>query len=173
MKKFIFLILNCTLFVLFTSCGDGSVKSDSVQSVNIDVEKANISELLDKLAAATEKGNLAMIEKIWSPNSNTLLLGTESNEKLEGWEAIKGAIGNQTTSFEETLISISDQNIWVSEDGRTAWFYEELNYNFILNDKAMSFDGIRFTGVFSKNEKGEWKLVQGHNSIPSNMQAQE
>lgn len=177
MKKSLFFIVLLPVFlIVFTSCEcdepSDQVNNTSSQSFNIEKEKATISELLDQLATATESGNLEMIEKIWCPKDHTLLIGTESSEKLEGWAQIKEAIGGQSDSFSETLISITDQNIWLSDDGKTAWFYEELNYNFIINDKAMSFEGIRFTGVFVKNVEFGWKLVQGHLSVSSHIEAE-
>ncbi|MBN2236574.1 MAG: nuclear transport factor 2 family protein, partial [Bacteroidales bacterium] len=89
--------------------------------------------------------------------------------KLEGWEEIKAAVKKQFSSFNETLISITDQSIWLNEDATVSWFFEELNYNFVYEGKAMTFKGIRFTGVMLK-EAGEWKMVQQHMSIPAHLQ---
>lgn len=154
------------------SCDQGEKHSkDSHHDAAIDKDKeiAKVSEMLDLLATATENGNLDVIRSIWNNGDNTLLIGTESNEKLEGWAAIENAMKGQFDELEETLISISDQNIWLDRDARTAWFFEEMNYNFIYQDKAMSMDGIRFTGVFYKTDEGDWKLVQGHLSLPTSI----
>ena len=156
----------------FTSCDqDEKHSKDSHHEMVIDKDKeiAKVSEMLDLLATATESGNPDVIKSIWNNGDNTLLIGTESNEKLEGWTAIENAMRGQFDELEETLISISDQNIWLDRDARTAWFFEEMNYNFIYQDKAMSMDGIRFTGVFYKTDEGEWKLVQGHLSLPTSI----
>ncbi len=172
MKKSLIYLVFISLVLSFTACDCDESKNEQTtqqKELSIDKEKAKISELLDQLATYTESGNIEMVETIWCPKDKTLLIGTENNEKLEGWEQIKKAISGQSTTFSETLISITDQNIWLSEDGRTAWFFEELNYNFIYNDKAMSFEGIRFTGVFVKNPDSEWKLVHGHMSIASHI----
>jgi hypothetical protein len=34
---------------------------------------------------------------------------------------------------------------------------------------ARSFDGIRFSGVLNKNEQNQWKMVQGHVSVPAHI----
>jgi len=167
MKKSILFLLSIMLIV-FTACESHEHPNlDKDKDVNIEKEKAEISELLDLLATSTESGNLEMVEKIWCPKDDVTLIGTENNEKLMGWTEIKKAMQGQFTTLEETLISITEQNIWLDRDARTAWFFEELNYNFIYNDKAMSIDGIRFTGVFVKSDEGEWRLVQGHLSRPT------
>jgi len=171
MKKYIiFLVMTLAVFS-FISCEQEENTQEKIvkQNINIDKEKAKVSELLDLLAASTESGDMEGVEKIWCPKEEAMLIGTESSEKLVGWNQIRKAINNQSSSFKETLISITDQNIWMDEDARTAWFFEELNYNFIYKDKARSFEGIRFTGVFKKSTSGEWKLVQGHMSVPSQM----
>lgn len=170
MKKSIISLLALLIFALI-ACESHDHHHDEIDDkqmeINIEKEKAKISELLDLLASSTESHNLEMVEKIWCPKDRATLIGTENHEKLMGWKEIKKAMQGQFTTLEETLISITDQNIWLDKDIRTAWFFEELNYNFIYNDKAMSIDGIRFTGVFVKSDEGEWKLVQGHLSRPT------
>lgn len=170
MKKSILFLISMML-IIFTACENHEHsdldKNKENKDVNIEKEKAEISELLDLLATSTESGNLEMVEKIWCPKDDVILIGTENNEKLMGWTEIKKTMQGQFTTLEETLISITEQNIWLDRDARTAWFFEELNYNFIYNDKAMSIDGIRFTGVFVKSDEGEWRLVQGHMSRPT------
>jgi len=169
MKKSIILLLPF-IFLLITACNQSSkettAEKEKAKVVDRAKEKAKVTELLDLLASSTENGDLDMVEKIWCPKDDVLLIGTESDEKLIGWEKIKEAMSGQFNDFDQTLISITDQNVWLDRDARTAWFFEELNYNFIYNNKAMSLDGIRFTGVFFKTDEGEWKLVQGHMSMP-------
>lgn len=172
MKKS-FLLLSAFIFLVFISCENQTKKESTddpvITEIDFEKEKAKISEILDLLASATEEGNMEMVENIWCPKEDVILIGTESHEKLMGWTAIKNAMSGQFKSFNETLISISDQNIWLDSDAQTAWFFEEMNYNFIYNDKALSIDGIRFTGVFIKTDKGGWKLVQGHVSLPTSV----
>lgn len=172
MKKSIIFLLSL-LFLFVSSCNDKpretTAEKEKTVAIDIEKEKAKVSELLDLLATSTESGNLEMVEKIWSTREDVLLIGTENNEKLIGWSQIKEAMTGQFNSFEETLISITDQNVMLDRDARTAWFFEELNYNFIYDNKAMSIDGIRFTGVFFKTDEGEWRLVQGHFSIPTSI----
>jgi ketosteroid isomerase-like protein len=169
MKKILgFLLFLSALFILI-SCVNTEQKKAEKSTVNIAQEKVAISKILDDLAASTESGNFQGIQKIWWPSEDVLLIGTESGEKLVGWTAISKAIKKQFRTFGETLISITDQSIWVNEDASVAWFFEELNYNFVYEEKAMTFEGIRFTGVMQKHD-GQWRLVQQHMSIPSELE---
>ena len=177
MKKSNIYLLSLVLFLSFTACDDvaesPNKRNGDIDIPTVEVEKAKVAEQLDILVQAVESGNMVLIEKIWCPKKETMLIGTENDEKLVGWTQIKQAIGQQSDEFSDLLISITEQNIRLDADGRTAWFFEELNYNFIYKDKALSYEGIRFTGVFVKSPEGAWRLVQGHMSVPSNLEVEE
>jgi ketosteroid isomerase-like protein len=172
MKKLVGLLLILSSFFLAISCNNEEGNDhDNDRDVAIDLtqEKLDVSQVLDNLAAATESGNFEMIETIWYSSEDVLLIGTESGQKLEGWDEISAAIKKQFGTFEETLISITDQSIWIHEDASAAWFYEELNYNFVYEEKAMAIEGIRFTGIMQKID-GKWRLIQQHMSVPAELE---
>lgn len=171
MKKFRGLLVILSVFFLVVSCSNPEAEKKEDVKVDLVKEKLVISQLLDDLAGASEKGNFEIIESIWWPSEDALLIGTETGEKLEGWGEISEAIKKQFGTFAETLIAITDQDIWVNEDATFAWFYEELNYNFIYEERAMVFQGIRFTGVMKKID-GKWRLMQQHLSIPAVLEMQ-
>ena len=112
------------------------------------------------------------MEKVWAADDDIVLIGTHANEKLIGWDQIQKAIKKQYSEFEDTYISVIEQKIMINETGNTAWFSEFLNYNFIHEGQAMSFEGIRFTGVLEKRGD-QWLIVQGHLSIPGGASALE
>lgn len=174
MKKNRFYLGLLSLLFLMFSCTNqvDQTKGEKGEAVNLEKEKMAVSQLLDGLATATECGNFDMIQKIWLHADDVLLIGTESDEKLVGWPDISKTIQKQFGLFEKTLISITDQSIWVNDDATIAWFFEELNYNFVYENKAMTFTGIRFTGVLEKID-GEWRLVQQHMSIPAELEMEE
>ena len=168
MKKLANLFLVISILFLFGSCVNEK-KENKEATVDFAKEKLEISILLDNLTRAFENGNLEKIEEIWWPTEDALIIGTESGDKLEGWDAISTAIKKQSKNFEKTLISIADQTIWLNDDATVAWFFEELNYNFVFEEKAMAFEGIRSTGVLQK-KGGVWRLVQEHMSIPAKLE---
>ncbi|MDA3905457.1 MAG: nuclear transport factor 2 family protein [Bacteroidales bacterium] len=170
MKRLKGLLLILSVIFLANSCdNDAAHMHEDEAIIDFAKEKLEISLLLDNLAAASESGNFEMIEKIWWPSEEVLLIGTDRSENLEGWEDISAAIIKQFGTFEGTLISITDQSIWLNKDANVGWFFEELNYNFVYENKAMTFEGIRFTGVMQKMD-GKWRLVQQHMSIPAQLE---
>ncbi|MFO8128809.1 MAG: nuclear transport factor 2 family protein [Bacteroidales bacterium] len=135
-------------------------------ATDLDEEFSGIRTVLEKYEIANEDEDFSIIEEIWADDDAIILIGTERDEKLVGWEEIRKAVRNQHRNFENTLISITEQMININETANTAWFSEELSYNFIYEGEAMSYEGIRFTGVLEKID-GKWKLVQGHLSMPA------
>jgi len=134
---------------------------------NQDNKKA-VANVLEKYVIANENQDFPMIEQIWAPDSNIILFGTNSDERLMGWDSIKKAIKQQFSSISETYISPTNQFIKLNPEQNTAWFAEILNYNFVYQGKARSFEGVRFTGVMEKQKDG-WRIVQAHLSIPTHI----
>ncbi|GMT44213.1 MAG: hypothetical protein IEMM0006_0045 [bacterium] len=151
------------LLLLATSCNTPKTpKAD-----NQDNKKA-VTNVLEKYVIANENQDFTMIEQIWAPDSDIILFGTNSDEKLMGWNNIKRAIKQQFASISETYISPTNQFVKLNPEQNTAWFAEILNYNFVYKGKARSFEGIRFTGVMEKKKDG-WKIVQAHLSVPAHI----
>lgn len=165
MKKILFLVF--AMAMVFTSCRD-----QGKEVIDIKAETDQIKAVLDQYVVANEEQNFSLIEKIWAERENIVLIGTDLDEKLIGWTQIEKAIKHQFEAFKDTYINVSEQNIRLNATANTAWFSEVMNYNFIYNDEAMSFSGIRFTGVLEKIDD-QWLLVQGHLSIPAEAQLKE
>lgn len=162
MKKNLFLVI--ILILIFSSCRDqGKVVID------IKAETDQVKAVLDQYVVANEEQNFSLIENIWAANESIVLIGTNLDEKLVGWNKINEAIKHQFESFTDTYIVVSEQNIRLNETANTAWFNEIMNYNFIYNEEAKSFSGVRFTGVLEKIDN-KWLFVQGHLSIPAEAQ---
>ena len=158
MKSINYLLLITVIF-LFSAC------TTMEQKVDLAAETMAIEEVLESYIIANESQDFGLIEKIWAPNTDIILYGTDSHERLMGWTNIRNAIKSQFNLIEETYISASDQYIKISDDGKTAWFAETLNYNFVYNGEARSYEGLRFTGVVVKMDD-HWRFVQAHLSLP-------
>ncbi|MEZ5084490.1 MAG: nuclear transport factor 2 family protein [Bacteroidales bacterium] len=153
-------IVFCGL-VFITSCEMKSTK----QTVDLNAEIEKVELVLEKYVIANEKQDIDLVHEIWAPEPDIVVFGTNSNERLMGWDQIRNALENQFNSFEDTYISVHDQVININETGNTAWFSEVLNYNYIYQGEAVQYEGLRFTGVLQK-KNGEWFIVQSHMSIP-------
>ncbi|HPX33989.1 MAG TPA: DUF3225 domain-containing protein [Bacteroidales bacterium] len=159
MKKFT--LLSSLLFVfLLTAC-------NTIKISDKEKEKALVKNVLDKYRTANENQDINLIEEIWSPDETIISFGTERGERLVGFSQIKEVVQRQFDTFSETFITPANQVIEISDDGKTAWFSQMMNYNFILNGEPYSFRNLRYTGVLVKNE-GKWKLVQTHMSVAYN-----
>jgi len=161
MKNFTLLSL-IGLILLASSCAEKTPKVDRAAEI------IAIEEVLEAYVLANENQNFELIEKIWAPDNDIILYGTDSDERLMGWTNIRAAVKTQFSHIVDTYISVSDQFIKLNECGNTAWFAESLNYNFVYKGEAKSYRGLRFTGVLVKIE-GNWRFVQAHLSIPGNV----
>ena len=159
MKKSVLLLFLLPLLIL-QFC-----MSPTESEYNPEKDLTAIRTVLEQYTIARENEDIKMVEEVWSNDEDIILIGTDSDENYVGWDQIRKAIQKQFGSFENVLISITDQKIQTDLDGRTAWFSQTLNYNFIYNSVAMTYQGIRSTGVLRKQD-GKWKIIQVHLSVP-------
>ncbi|PKP53727.1 MAG: hypothetical protein CVT92_03125 [Bacteroidetes bacterium HGW-Bacteroidetes-1] len=159
MKKVIYFIL---FFLIFSAC------KRCPKTENAD-ELIKVENILEKYIIAVENEDYKMVEDLWASGDSTMMLGTDSHERLSGWNAIRNAYRNQFDLISNMYISVHDQFIRVNCTGNTAWFSQRMNYNFIFDSVAHSFEGLRFTGVLEKDINAEWKMVQGHLSVPAHV----
>lgn len=160
MKK-VFLLLPAILFII--SCNNQPM--DKPAEVDLEMEREKVALVLEKYVIANEKQDIELVHDVWAAEPDIVVFGTNSDEMMIGWEAIKATMERQFNSFEDTYISIHDQIIKVDEFGRTAWFSEIVNYNYIYQGQNRQFEGLRFTGVLRKFGD-DWLIVQSHMSIP-------
>jgi ketosteroid isomerase-like protein len=125
-----------------------------------------VENLIERYQIASENEDFFMLENTWAIDGQISLIGTDSHEKLMGWQAIKNAFGKQFGLVSDMLIAADDLHINFSHSGTTAWFSQRMKYNFIYGDTAHEYDGLRLTGVADKTG-GEWRLVQVHLSVPA------
>lgn len=158
MKTFLSILASVLLLSACSNCPNENSIADEMNT---------IEDLLERYSIALENEDFTTIENFWATNDSIILLGTDTHEKLMGWEKIREAYKNQFNEISDVYISTNDQFIRINCTGNTAWFIKNMNYNFMYDSIARSFDGIRFSGVLDKNEQGQWKMVQGHVSVPA------
>lgn len=144
---------------------NGCNVDNQYKNVDLNLEMEKVALVLEKYVIANEKQDMDLVQEIWAADPDIVVLGTNSDEKIVGWEQIRGTLQRQFDSFQDTYISVRDQVIDINETGNTAWFSEIMNYNYIYQGEAKQFEGLRFTGVLEKKD-GEWYIVQSHISIP-------
>lgn len=159
MKKLIFISL--IVFIAVSCC---NVNNNT--TFDIEQEREKVALVLEKYVIANEKQDLDLVKEIWASSPDIVVIGTNSDETIIGWDQIRSTLQRQFDSFEDTYISVRDQIIEINETGNTAWFSEIMNYNYIYQGEAKQFEGLRFTGVLKKINN-EWFIVQSHVSIPA------
>lgn len=159
MKKIYILLF---LFSAFFACDRCDQRKSEKE------ELASIKNMLTHYFTALENEDYQKIESSWKQSDSIVMLGTNSTDNLVGWERVKNAYREQFELVSDFYISISDQYIRINSTGNTAWFSQLMSYNFMIGGVAQSYDGLRFTGVLEKCNN-EWKLVQGHLSVPANV----
>jgi len=155
-------LLVLVILLIISSC------TNCDKEINLTDETVAIENVLEKYIIANENQDFELIQGIWAPDSDIILYGTDSDDRLTGSINILAAIKDQFSQITDTYISASDQFIKVNCTGNTAWFAETLNYNFVYKEEAKSYEGLRFTGVMEKMD-GEWKIVQAHLSVPASV----
>ena len=159
MKNFVSIVL---IGIITLGCNHASRDKGKI---DFNQEKEKVALVLEKYVIANEEQNLNLIKEVWAMNPEIVVFGTNSDETIIGWDAIKNALQKQFASIEDTYISVRDQRIGINETGNTAWFSEFVNYNYIYKGKPVKYEGLRFTGVLEKIND-EWLIVQSHMSIP-------
>lgn len=155
-------VLLIAIGALLLSC---TQKNKVTESFDPKKEVEKVALVLEKYVIANETQNLNLVKEVWASKPDILVFGTNSDETIIGWEAIKNTLKKQFEAIDDTYISVRDQRIEINETGNTAWFSEFVNYNYIYQDKPVKYEGLRFTGVLEKIN-GEWLIVQSHMSIP-------
>ncbi len=136
------------------------------KTVNRSKELKAIANLLEQYISANENEDLSLIEDIWAPDADVILVGTTKDNRFMGWNNVRNAFKKQFDQLDNIYITSSEQYVKLNETGNTAWFTEILDYNYIKDGKAKSLKGLRFTGVLEKGKDGKWRFVQTHLSIP-------
>lgn len=161
MKTRNFLILPLLALTMF-SC----TTAPQEKPVDKAAENEAVATVLESYVIANETKDIELIKQVWADDSLIVVFGTESGERMVGWETIKATIEEQFATFEDTYIAMNDINIKMNNECNTAWFSSMINYNFTYNDQPISYEDLRFTGVLTKTDDG-WHIVQSHISVPA------
>lgn len=164
MKVNILWFISCWLLL---SCNpDPPVGFKSLDEVELKREVDKVEIVLERYVIASEKQDLDLVQKVWAPDSDIVVFGTEGTERLTGWSQIQEAFRNQFEQLEQPYLSVRDQVININATGTTAWFSEVISYSFIRGNKSYNLEGVRFTGVLEKRDS-TWYIVQSHLSLPA------
>lgn len=162
MKNATILLLLLTPFIL-SSCSDNT-------QVNLEAERAEVMQLLDKFERAHEERNLNMLLECFSNKPDIIILGTDEDELWVDKVSMGEAQRRAYETFDKINLSVRDKIVKMCRTGGLAWFYQKVNWYVESEGNKFTFDGIRTTGVLEK-ENDKWHIVQLHTSMPVKGQA--
>lgn len=164
MKNCLLCLIICLLLI---SCSHEPPEGiQLLGEASLNEEKAKVEMVLERYVIASEKQDIDLIRNIWAPDSDIIIFGTESSERLTGWSQIQDAFNDQFAQLEQPYLAVRDQVVNVNSTGTTAWFSEIISYSFIRGNKPYNLEGVRFTGVLEKRDS-TWYIVQSHLSLPA------
>ncbi len=156
MNRFIALALVICLLVL-SSCAPHP---------DLDAANKQVKAVLDNLIKSSEMKDMELTSKIYAHDADMVIIGTDSSERIIGWENLKDVLEKQFTATDSSKLSVKDQVINVNKSGNAAWFSEVIDWDITFNGETSKIEGLRTTGVL-ENRNGNWVIVQLHYSIPN------
>lgn len=121
-----------------------------------------VKTFFDEFVKAYPKDDLDKYLALFSQDENLIMFGT--GEKWLGWQDYKDAPAKDKERHGE--ISLTFDWLKVNSQGLVAWIAAEVKVNVKVEGEWRAIPA-RLTGVLKKTEN-EWKIVQGHISIPNN-----
>lgn len=156
MKNFGALVIGVVLLMI---CG-------CTQEIDIEKEKAQVNTVLDQLIQSTETKDMELTSKIYAHDSDMVTFGTDSAERIVGWESLKEVMQEQFSATGDSEFTVKDQVVKVNHSGNAAWFSEVIDWTLDFEDQTMKMEGLRVTGVLEKRNEN-WVIVQLHYSMPA------
>lgn len=153
-------------FALLSSAAQAQASYDRI------AEYEKVKAVIDRFGRMWEDEDMEAFANIVAQDADIIIVGTDSAEVWQGYEAYRDARQRQYESFENVEFNVYDQQIRMSEGGTVAWFSETFDLVTIAQGNPVSLEGIRLTGVLEKR-RGYWRIVQLHNSVPVLGQAAE
>ncbi len=129
-------------------------------SAQTNEEKA-VMDVMQKEAAAVEKGDLAALDNLWANDESVTVF--ESGHANYGWKDYRDShLGPELKAFKNTKYAFSDMKIKVSGAMALATFKYTLSADF--KERKIDSGGLG-TAVLEKR-KGKWVIVHWHSSAP-------
>ena len=153
------------LLLILSSCNEvDNLKSNKKKNIDkmVDQEVRDfITEQYDFLSI----GSIDIAEKMFSQDA--ILVGTDEEEYIIGWEGIELYISRQIEAIENPKFVTKDLKVVIGDNGKMASYSQILNFSYRTptteSSSGVKYDinDIRNSGVIKKIN-GNWKIVQIH-----------
>ena len=153
------------LLLISTGCNEvenlkSNKKKNIIKMVDQEV-KDFITDQYDFLSV----GSIDIAEKVFSKDA--ILIGTDKEEYLIGWEEIKPAILGQIEAIENPKFVTRNLKVVIGDNGQMASYSQILDFSYRTTATESSsgvkyeIKNIRNSGVLKKIDE-EWKIIQIH-----------
>lgn len=132
--------------------------------VDVKAEISAISTLLDEYTKSVETENMELYAALVVHDTTMVNFGG-FGKPIVGWDGLKKTMEGQNELLSDTRITVSDLNIQISGDGKTAWARCLWTLRAKMAENPVELP-IRCTWIFGKDENG-WKIVHFHKSMPA------
>ena len=130
--------------------------------------EAAVMSTLRKLFEGYESRDMDSLLSGFAPDPDLVLIGTGADEKGLGLNEVRSHLERSWAQSEAASIELGWSR--VSAAGSVAWVAGDAIIHARVNGQEISFP-VRFTAVLEER-KGEWLLMQLHDSMPSSEQAE-
>lgn len=161
------LVLSCALAMVLGAAG---CASQPEKKVDLDAATVAARAVVDQFPVAMDTEDMDLVSRLMAHDSDIVCFGTDASERWVGWDSLKVAMQKQFDSFEDSHVTVHDQDVKVDPSGDVAWFSELMDWNMKAEGQTVSLKGLRLTGVLEKRPAG-WVVVQFHMSAPVSGQA--
>lgn len=119
---------------------------------------AELGQVLQQFYEAMGRGDIGFIERHTARQDGAVVIGTDPNEWLSGYQAVVRAVQAQTAEF-GGAVNFTPGDVQGFREGSVGWAVDRPVLN--LPGGAVPF---RISAVFHQ-EDGVWKAVQVHASL--------
>ena len=161
MKNFLFVII---IIMILNSC-DYPPNQKYKEKDLIEKVSSEVSMFINDQYEFLSIGSIDIAEKIFSKDA--ILIGTDEEEYLIGWEKIKPAILGQIEAIENPKFVTRNLKVVIGDNGQMASYSQILDFSYRTTSTESSsgvkyeIKNIRNSGVLKKMY-GEWKIIQIH-----------
>jgi ketosteroid isomerase-like protein len=121
----------------------------------------SVSDVLTKSAAGFEKGDMAVLEKLWANDESVTVF--ESGHANYGWVDYRDHhLGPEMKEMKNTKYTLSDIKVKVS--GNTAW--ATFKYAISADIGTRHVDGAGLGTAVLEKRGQDWRIVHWHSSAP-------
>ena len=112
---------------------------------------------ISKMWESFVKGDHNMFAETMAQDPDMVTFGTDASERWDGWDELQKSVKNQFEAFDILNVKRMNKKVGLSKSEDVAWFSEIVDWEFLIEGKKQTIEGVRYTGVW-KNKKMNGKL---------------